>query len=52
MKLLIIQFCRHEISQIEFYIDVHAGPCPKVVAVKAARKLRATWVILDRSVER
>ncbi|KAG2671965.1 hypothetical protein I3760_13G016900 [Carya illinoinensis] len=38
----------YEARMIEFYIDVHAGPCPKVVAVKAARKLRATWVILDR----
>lgn len=51
IKWLIIQFCCIGISQIEFYIDVHAGPCPKVVAVKAARKLRATWVIIDRSVK-
>ncbi|KAF5446045.1 hypothetical protein F2P56_031708 [Juglans regia] len=41
----------YEAQKIEFYIDVHAGPCPKVVAVKAARKLRATWVILDRQMK-
>ncbi|KAG7948613.1 hypothetical protein I3843_13G016300 [Carya illinoinensis] len=41
----------YEARMIEFYIDVHAGPCPKVVAVKAARKLRATWVILDRQMK-
>uniref|UniRef100_A0A2N9F0Q7 Uncharacterized protein n=1 Tax=Fagus sylvatica TaxID=28930 RepID=A0A2N9F0Q7_FAGSY len=37
-----------ETEKIEFHIKVHAGPCPKIVALTAAIKLRPTWVILDR----
>lgn len=37
--------------QIKFRIEVRAGPIPKVVAVNAAKKLKATWVVLDRLVK-
>nr|POE82310.1 inactive protein kinase [Quercus suber] len=37
--------------KIEFNIKVHAGPCPRTVALNAAKKLRATWVILDRQIK-
>ncbi|GMY22849.1 probable serine/threonine-protein kinase PBL3 isoform X1 [Fagus crenata] len=38
-----------ETEKIEFHMKVHAGPCPKIVALTAAIKLRPTWVILHRS---
>lgn len=37
-------------TQIKFHMEVLAGPSPKKVAAKAAKRLGATWVILDRSV--
>lgn len=39
-----------DISQVEFNMKVVAGPSSKMVAVEAAIRLGATWVILDRSV--
>ncbi|XP_065866574.1 probable serine/threonine-protein kinase PBL5 [Euphorbia lathyris] len=41
-----------EVEQIEFKIEVRAGATPKVVALKAARSLKATWVVLDRHMKR
>lgn len=39
-----------EIQQIEFHVEVRAGSALKNVAVRSAKKFKATWVILDRSV--
>ncbi|XP_050232724.1 probable serine/threonine-protein kinase PBL5 [Mercurialis annua] len=41
-----------EVEQIKFQVDVRAGAIPKVVAVKAAKSLSATWVVLDRHMKR
>ncbi|KAF2300867.1 hypothetical protein GH714_017928 [Hevea brasiliensis] len=41
-----------EICQIEFHIEVRPGHTPKVVALKAARTLKATWVVLDRQMKK
>ncbi|OMO49429.1 putative serine-threonine protein kinase, plant-type [Corchorus capsularis] len=37
-----------EREQIEFRIEMQAGSPLKVVASRAAKKLRATWLVLDR----
>ncbi|KAK3228657.1 hypothetical protein Dsin_000538 [Dipteronia sinensis] len=37
-----------EAEKIEFHLEVRAGPSPKVVALKAVKSFKATWVILDR----
>ncbi|OMO62860.1 hypothetical protein COLO4_32861 [Corchorus olitorius] len=37
-----------EREQIEFRIEMRAGSPLKVVASRAAKKLRATWLVLDR----
>ncbi|KAA8544521.1 hypothetical protein F0562_022533 [Nyssa sinensis] len=42
----------YEMQKIEFKIVVDAGPSPKVVALDAAKKLGATWVILDRQMKK
>ncbi|CAK9184235.1 unnamed protein product [Ilex paraguariensis] len=42
----------YETQKIKFNIEVDAGPSPKVVALEAAKKLRATWVILDRQMKK
>ncbi|KAF2291779.1 hypothetical protein GH714_035562 [Hevea brasiliensis] len=47
---LTIFFCKK--SQVEFRIEVATGPSPKVVALKAAEDLNATWVILDRHMKK
>ncbi|KAG6787803.1 hypothetical protein POTOM_003848 [Populus tomentosa] len=36
-----------EKEQIEFLVEVRAGPNPKELALKAAKNFRATWVVLD-----
>ncbi|KAK9154563.1 hypothetical protein Sjap_002043 [Stephania japonica] len=40
------------LHQIQFSIKVVAGSSPKIIALHAAIRLRATWVILDRKSER
>ncbi|GFS37840.1 proline extensin-like receptor kinase 1 [Actinidia rufa] len=42
----------YQMKKIKFKIDVDAGPSPKVVALEAATKLGATWVILDRQMKK
>ncbi|XP_057484672.1 probable serine/threonine-protein kinase PBL18 [Actinidia eriantha] len=42
----------YQMKKIKFKIDVDAGPSPKVVALEAAMKLGATWVILDRQMKK
>ncbi|XP_030534547.2 proline-rich receptor-like protein kinase PERK15 isoform X2 [Rhodamnia argentea] len=39
-------------AEIDFLIDVKAGASTKVVAVKAAKSFKATWVILDRHLKK
>ncbi|XP_015578732.1 inactive protein kinase SELMODRAFT_444075 isoform X2 [Ricinus communis] len=46
----IAKHCEEE--QIEFNIEVRAGAAPKVVAIKAAKYLKATWIVLDRHLKR
>ncbi|WCJ39247.1 Protein kinase superfamily protein [Euphorbia peplus] len=46
----IAELCAAE--QIEFKIEVRAGATPKIVALKAAKNLKATWVVLDRHMKR
>ncbi|TQD98784.1 hypothetical protein C1H46_015599 [Malus baccata] len=41
-----------DISQVEFNMKVVAGPSSKMVAVEAAIRLGATWVILDRQMKK
>ncbi|KAH8522681.1 hypothetical protein H0E87_003361 [Populus deltoides] len=41
-----------EKEKIEFHVEVHAGPNPKELALKAAKNFRATWVVLDRQMKR
>ncbi|KAI9400826.1 hypothetical protein POPTR_001G035900v4 [Populus trichocarpa] len=41
-----------EKEQIEFHVEVRAGPNPKELALKAAKNFRATWVVLDRQMKR
>ncbi|XP_038711725.1 probable serine/threonine-protein kinase PBL19 [Tripterygium wilfordii] len=41
----------HYTPQIEFQMEVRAGPSRKI-AIRAARSLRATWVILDRQMKK
>ncbi|XP_058004073.1 proline-rich receptor-like protein kinase PERK3 [Hevea brasiliensis] len=49
----IMRISKHcEVEQIEFHIEVRPGPSPKVVALKAARTLKATWVVLDRKMKK
>ncbi|CAL1377123.1 unnamed protein product [Linum trigynum] len=48
--ITISKLCQME--QIEFRIEVHAGPTPKVVAMKAAKSLKPTWLILDRQMKK
>ncbi|KAM7528504.1 hypothetical protein LguiB_031914 [Lonicera macranthoides] len=42
----------YEARKVEFKIEVDAGPSPKVVGVEAAKRLSATWVILDRQMKK
>ncbi|KAJ9146634.1 hypothetical protein P3X46_028873 [Hevea brasiliensis] len=42
----------YETQKVEFKIEVATGPSPKVVALKAAKNLNATWVILDRHMKK
>ncbi|EEF39134.1 serine-threonine protein kinase, plant-type, putative [Ricinus communis] len=42
----------YEMQKVVFKIEVATGPSPKVVALKAAENLKATWVILDRQMKR
>ncbi|KAJ9190504.1 hypothetical protein P3X46_001695 [Hevea brasiliensis] len=49
----IMRISKHcEVEQIEFHIEVRPGHTPKVVALKAARTLKATWVVLDRQMKK
>ncbi|CAN0843647.1 Proline-rich receptor-like protein kinase PERK8 [Linum grandiflorum] len=41
-----------QLEQIEFRVEVHAGPTPKVIAMKAAKTLKPTWLILDRQMKK
>ena len=52
-SLLLLLLKKHCTScfQVEFNIEVATGSSPKAVALKIAMKLKATWVILDRSGE-
>ncbi|KAJ9172322.1 hypothetical protein P3X46_015571 [Hevea brasiliensis] len=43
---------QYETQKVEFRIEVATGPSPKVVALKAAEDLNATWVILDRHMKK
>ncbi|XP_052202916.1 probable receptor-like serine/threonine-protein kinase At4g34500 [Diospyros lotus] len=43
---------KYQMKQIVFKIKVDAGPSPKMVAYEAAKRIRATWVILDRKMEK
>ncbi|XP_004308194.1 PREDICTED: probable receptor-like protein kinase At5g18500 [Fragaria vesca subsp. vesca] len=47
---MITQIC--ESVEIKFHMEVLAGPSPKMVAAKAAKRLGATWVILDRQMKK
>ncbi|KAL5994867.1 hypothetical protein ACLOJK_024924 [Asimina triloba] len=38
----------YEANQVEFNIKVVPAPSPKAVALDVAKKLKATWIILDR----
>ncbi|KAF8403551.1 hypothetical protein HHK36_011655 [Tetracentron sinense] len=42
----------YETQKIEFKMEVEVGPSPKMVALQAAKNLRATWVILDRQMKK
>ncbi|GJV60199.1 probable serine/threonine-protein kinase PBL17 isoform X1 [Tanacetum coccineum] len=42
----------YEMQKIDFKIELVAGPIPKNAAVEAAKKINATWVILDRRMKR
>ncbi|KAH0981438.1 hypothetical protein GBA52_008615 [Prunus armeniaca] len=48
--IMISQQC--ERAKVEFNMEVIAGPSPKMVAVEAAIRLGASWVILDRSMKK
>lgn len=49
----IMQLSKHcEMEKIKFRIKVLAGHSPKVVALRAAVNLEATWVILDRQMKK
>ncbi|XP_020534005.1 probable serine/threonine-protein kinase PBL19 isoform X2 [Jatropha curcas] len=41
-----------QLEQIDFHIEVRAGATPKVVALKAAKTFKATWVVLDRQMKK
>ncbi|KAJ7009828.1 hypothetical protein NC653_000514 [Populus alba x Populus x berolinensis] len=41
-----------EKEQIEFHVEVRAGPNPKELALKAAKNFRATWMVLDKQLKR
>ncbi|KAK2991726.1 hypothetical protein RJ640_004254 [Escallonia rubra] len=41
-----------ETEKIDLRLEVYAGNSPKVVALKAAAKLGATWVVLDRQMKK
>ncbi|KAJ6961567.1 hypothetical protein NC652_000487 [Populus alba x Populus x berolinensis] len=41
-----------EKEQIEFHVEVRAGPNPKELALKAAKNFRATWMVLDKQMKR
>ncbi|XP_059654853.1 inactive protein kinase SELMODRAFT_444075-like [Cornus florida] len=41
-----------KMKKIKFRIELYAGNSPKVVALEAAKSLRATWVILDRQMKK
>ncbi|VVA27344.1 PREDICTED: inactive kinase [Prunus dulcis] len=47
---MISQQC--ERAKVEFNMEVIAGPSPKMVAVEAAIRLGASWVILDRQMKK
>ncbi|KAI3748199.1 hypothetical protein L6452_11126 [Arctium lappa] len=42
----------YQMQQIDFKIELVAGPIPKNAAVEASKKSNATWVILDRRMKR
>ncbi|PKI68790.1 hypothetical protein CRG98_010847 [Punica granatum] len=46
----ILQHCK--LGKVDFQIDVQSGDSPKVVALRAARNQKATWVILDRHMKK
>ncbi|XP_050387210.1 inactive protein kinase SELMODRAFT_444075-like [Argentina anserina] len=48
--IMISQIC--ESAEIKFNMEVLAGSSPKMVAANAAKRLGATWVILDRQMKK
>ncbi|XP_039129074.1 inactive protein kinase SELMODRAFT_444075-like [Dioscorea cayenensis subsp. rotundata] len=42
----------YEMKKIAFHKKVVSGSSPKVVAVEMAKKLQATWIILDRQMKK
>ncbi|XP_058080009.1 inactive protein kinase SELMODRAFT_444075-like isoform X2 [Magnolia sinica] len=42
----------YETNQVEFNVKVVAAASPKIVALDIAKKLRATWIILDRQMKK
>ncbi|KAI9402146.1 hypothetical protein POPTR_001G224800v4 [Populus trichocarpa] len=42
----------YEIQKVELKIEVATGPSPKTVALKIAQDLKATWIILDRTMKK
>ncbi|KAL9368161.1 hypothetical protein Peur_039360 [Populus x canadensis] len=42
----------YEIQKVELKIEVATGPSPKAVALKIAQDLKATWIILDRTMKK